>query len=208
MKTKIFLLTIIALCLFAACSRKTANVSKNVNEIVAENLSPEEKEKLYRSTGLSLKENKYLSDNLSRVEISYDDYGIRLEKQFYNNLPTIKYIAIHTFPNGSKQIFVYAANGNVRSFSENMMSYITSASPDELTQETLQAQNEDQLAPTSGGITIKTLPPITIQPSQTPAPAQTQPSPVPQTAEKAAETKPQPSPAETTEKPKDKNSEK
>jgi hypothetical protein len=195
MNIKIFLLVIIALAMLApACSRKSTQTSEGVEEIVMDDLSAEEREKLLKSSGINLKENKYLSDNLSRVEISYDNFGIRVERQYYNNLPNIKYIAVHTFPNGSKQVFIYGANGSVRSLSENMMNEIAKASPDQLTGDAPVYAENQQNQPNTGGMSIKTLPPITSQPTPVQAaatPIQIQPTPIVETAEKPAETKPQ-----------------
>lgn len=192
---RLFLLAVIAISLFVSgCSRFGANDSANLEEVlIMDDLSAEEREKLLNSSAINLKQNKTLAENLSRVEISRDNFGIRVEKQYYNNLPNIKYIAIHTFANGQKQIIIYGTNGSVRSLSENMMNEIIKASPDQLTNDAPVYANADNQNPT-GGITIKSLPPITSQnaPVQTETPTvQTQPTPQPAVVEQPVETKPE-----------------
>jgi hypothetical protein len=213
MNIKIFLLVIVALTLLApSCSRKKSGDNANVEEIVMDDLSPEEREKILSRSSLDLRENPVWADNLSRIEITHDNSGIKIEKQFYNNLPSIKYIAVHTFANGTKQIIVYGQNGSVRSFSENVISQILKSSPDELTSEIPVYNNaENQASP--GGITIKSLPPVAAQPqpAQTVSlPVQSTPAPVAAVAETPKAEKPaeattppeqpaaKPTPADTT----------
>jgi hypothetical protein len=205
MNIKLCFLVLVALSvLVSACSRAGKDETVNMDEvIIMEDLSPEERAKLLSSSAINIKDNQYLADNLSRIERSRDNNGIKLEKQFYKNLPNIKYIAVHTFPNGSKQIIIYGANGSIKSLSENMMSEIIKATPDELTREipVYSAENPNP----NGGITIKSLPPLTNQPAtiQTEtAPVQTQATPPPakvveepQETKPESETKPQEQPA-------------
>jgi hypothetical protein len=195
MHIKLCFLVAVALSLFvSACSRAGKDETVNMDEvIIMEDLSPEERAKLLSSSAINIKENQYLADNLSRIERSRDNNGIKLEKQFYKNLPNIKYIAVHTFPNGSKQVIIYGTNGSVKSLSENMMSEIIKASPDELTREipVYSAENPNP----NGGITIKSLPPLTSQPAivqNETAPVQTQPISTPAAVvEEPKETKPE-----------------
>ena len=157
--------------LFSACSRKKSETGANVKDVVAvDEMSPEEKEKLFRSAGVMLKENPTLADNLSRIETSQDEQGIRTDRYFYKNLPNLKYIEILTFANGQKQILIYAENGTVKSLSENTMGWLAKASPEEITGGE-PAATEQQKENTSGGMKINTLPPIVIQ--TTPLPSQT-----------------------------------
>ncbi|HEY0429390.1 MAG TPA: hypothetical protein VGC76_16535 [Pyrinomonadaceae bacterium] len=201
MKFKLCFLLIFALsCFVSSCSRFGKHVGDaNTEEIIIDDLSVEEKEKLLKSSGISLKENKYLADNLSRVEITHDDFGNKVEKQFYNNLPNIKFIAINTSANGSKQIIIYGANGSVKSLSENTMNAILRASPDELTKEVPVYNNSENQ--TSPSISIKSLPPVTTAPqpaqnnNQT---IQTQPTPAVEIVEQPTVIKP-----ETDTKPKE-----
>ena len=169
MNIKVFLLIIIALSLFApSCSRKKGgDAAVNMEEIVLDDLTPEEKEKILARSSIDLRENKTLADNLSRIEITHDNSGTKIEKQFYNNLPNIKFIAIHTFGNGTKQIIVYGENGSVRTYSDNVMAEFLKSSPDELTRE-IPVYNNAENQPSSGGMTIKTLPPVTSEPQPVP----------------------------------------
>lgn len=163
----------------SACSRKDGSDTVNMQEVVnIDDLSPEEKEKLFKTSGLILKENKSLADNLSRIETSRNEQGMKTERYFYKNLPNLKYIEIYTFANGTKQIIIYGENGTVKSLSENSLAWLAKATPEELTGET-QAYTEEQKE-NSSGIKINTLPPIVVQ--STPA---TQDQPTPQ-----AETQP------------------
>lgn len=192
MKIKLFLLVIVAMSLFvSSCSRAGKNDSANAEEVIMmDDLSPEEREKILSRSGINLKENKTLADNLSRIEISRDNFGIKIEKQYYNNLPNIDHIAIHTFANGQKQIIIYGQNGSVRSLSENMMSEIIKASPDELTREAPVYNNAENQNP-NGGITIKTLPPVTSAQAE-PLPVNTplvEATPPPAAVEEPKETK-------------------
>lgn len=206
MNIKIFLLIFLALSLFAvSCSRQKSVDMVDMEEIIMDDLSPEEREKILSRSSIDLRENKDWADNLARIEITRDNFGIKVEKQFYNNLPDLKYIAVHTFPNGSKQIFVYGQNGSVKSFSENVITQLLKSSPGELTKDIAVISGEENKAST-GGMSIKTLPPITSQPqtveSSNPPPPQIQPTPVPAAtivearAEKTpVETRPQEQPA-------------
>jgi hypothetical protein len=216
MNIKLCFLVLMAVCLVfcSSCSRFGKTGSSGVEEISMDDLTPEEREALLARSDISLKENKYLAANLSRIEIARDNFGIKIEKQFYNNLPNIKYIAVHTFANGQKQIIIYGENGVIKSLSDTMMAEIDKATPDELTRDTpLLINPENSNSTGTGGISIKSLPPITIQtqPAQTVAspvptqtPAQTAVTEQPKETKPDAETKPQEQPAAaiTTETPK------
>jgi len=205
MNIKLCFLVMMAVCLvFCSCSRFGKTGGSDVEEIVMDDLTPEEREALLSRSDINLKENKYLAANLSRIEIARDNFGIKIEKQFYNNLPNIKYITIHTFANGQKQIIIYGENGVVKSLSDTMMAEIDKATPDELTRDTPLLINPENSNSTTGGISIKSLPPITIQsqPAQTNAspvptqtPAQTAVTEQPKETKPAADTKPQEQPA-------------
>jgi hypothetical protein len=195
MNIKLCFLVMMAVCLvFCSCSRfgKTGGGS-DVEEIVMDDLTPEEREALLSRSDINLKENKYLAANLSRVEIARDNFGIKVEKQFYNNLPNIKYIAIHTFANGQKQIIIYGENGVVRSLSDTMMAEIDKATPDDLTRDTPLLNNAGNSNSTTGGISITSLPPVTVQSQPLPdnqPPVQTQ-TPQIASVEKTPDVKPE-----------------
>ncbi len=154
----------------SGCSRK--DEVGNPTEVVDLNaLSLEEKEKLLNSSGILLRDNPELAHNLSRIETSRGENGIKFEKYFYNNLPSLEFIEIVTFANGQKQIFIHNATGSIKSLSENSLAWLAKASPDEITGEApaaATAPNKEN----SSGMTINTLPPIVIK--STPIPESTQ----------------------------------
>jgi len=175
MNTKLYiLLAITVFLLFTSCSRKGGGDSVDMKEvIIVDDLTPEEKEKLFKSSGILFRENQALAENLSRIETTRNEQGMKIEKYFYNNLPSLQYIEIFTLANGQKQIVIHNANGNVKNLSENSLAWLAKASPEEISGEaTVAAEQQQKENSSSGGITISKLPPIVIQ--NTPLPESNQ----------------------------------
>lgn len=172
-KKACFLLAVSLFLLISACSRKDGNSSGDTREVVTlDDLSPEEKAKLFKSSGVLFRENQYLADNLSRIETSHNEQGMKIERYFYKNMPNLKFIEIFSLANGQKQIFIHNENGTVKSLSENSLAWLAKASPDEITGDAPPVATEQQRENTSGGIKINTLPPIVIKSTPLPTPVQ------------------------------------
>lgn len=185
MNTKAYFLLILSVfLLISACSRKGGNGVDTTEILLFENLTPEEKEKLFKSSGVLLRENQTLADNLLRIETSRNEQGMKTERYFYKNVPNLKHIEIFTLANGQKQIFIHNENGTVKSLSENSLAWLAKASPDEITGEG-QVYSEEQKQNPSGGIKINTLPPIVVK--SEPQPSSTQPTEPQQKNEKPNE---------------------
>jgi hypothetical protein len=166
MNIKVYILVVIsAFLLVSSCSRKGDNGVVDMREIIiVEDLTPEEKEKLFRSSGLLFRENQTLAENLARIETTRNEQGMKIEKYFYNNLPNLQYIEIFTLANGQKQIVIHNANGNVKNLSENSLAWMAKASPDEITGDAIvTAEQQQKENSSSGGITINKLPPLVIK---------------------------------------------
>ena len=172
-----FLLILSVFLLISACSRKGGNDVDTTEILLFENLTPEEKEKLFKSSGVLFRENQTLADNLLRIETSRDEQGMKTERYFYKNVPNLKHIEIFTLANGQKQILIHNENGTVKSLSENSLAWLAKASPAEITGDA-QVYSEEQKQNPSAGIKINTLPPIVVKstPVQLPTPL---PSPEP-----------------------------
>lgn len=182
MKIKLYILLVI--CVFlpvSSCSLKGGGDAVDMKEvIIVEDLTPEEKEKLFKSSGLLFRENQTLADNLARIETTRNAQGMKIEKYFYNNLPNLQYIEIFTLANGQKQIAIHNTNGNVKNLSENSLAWMAKASPDEITGDAIVAAEPQQKEnSSSGGITINKLPPIVINKA----------TPLPETNQKIEEPK-------------------
>jgi hypothetical protein len=171
MNIKIYILLAISVfLLLSACSRKGGSDGVDMKEvIIVEDLTPEEKEKLFKSSGILFRENQTLADNLARIETTRNAQGMKIEKYFYNNLPSLQYIEIFTLANGQKQIAIHNANGSVKNLSENSLAWLAKASPEEITGEATVAAEQQKENSSSGGITINKLPPIVINSSPLPS---------------------------------------
>ncbi len=68
----------------------------------------------------------------STIDVTYDGFGNKTQTRTFNGNPLLSLIMLRTGIDGSKKVFVYARNGEVKNLPEGMNEKILTASPDEL----------------------------------------------------------------------------
>lgn len=148
MSNKIYLIPIILLFLLTSCSSSGENSdsSSSTKEVVFDDgyKTPAAGEVTFDDTDFAEGENQSadfpqssqeitkISSDGSSINVSYDGFGNKSETRTFNNNPFLKLILLRTAVDGSKQVFVYGQNGEVKSLPENMLDKILTAPSKEL----------------------------------------------------------------------------
>ena len=78
------------------------------------------------------RETTQIAKDGSFIDVTYDGFGNKTETRTFNGNPLLKLIMLRTGVDGSKKVFVYAKNGEVKSLPEQMLGKILTAPPGEL----------------------------------------------------------------------------
>ena len=106
--------------------------STNENEIVIDDASFQNKIESNSSSDENLRSVTQTASDGSQIDITYDGFGNKTETRTFNNNLLLKLILLRTGVDGSKKVFVYAKNGEVKSLKDDVLDRVMTAPSSEL----------------------------------------------------------------------------
>ncbi len=96
-----------------------------------DNLFHQQRNSTENYTGKSREITQIAKDG-STVEITYDGFGNKTETRTFNGNPMLRLIMLRTGTDGSRKVFVYAKNGEIKTLPDDMLDRILTAPSGEL----------------------------------------------------------------------------
>jgi len=144
MNKKVYFLAIVLLSSLVSCSTfNRSDKSEEVifddgyktaanGEVVIDDTTFNNKENPIAHSRKSSQEMTQITKDGLQINVMYDSYGNKTETRTFNAHPLLKFILLRTAVDGSRQVFVYGQNGEVKSLPENMLDKVLTASSNEL----------------------------------------------------------------------------
>ncbi len=132
------------LIFFSGCSKIESSSSKNEiifddgykapakDEVVIDDDFYQDQQNPTENFSGKSREKTQIAKDGSLLGVTYDGFGNKTETRTFNDNPLLKLIMLRTGVDGSKKVFVYAKNGEVKSLPAEMLDKILTAPPNEL----------------------------------------------------------------------------
>ena len=143
MRNKFCFLIIVLLSLLASCSSfkgssaqeevvfDDGHKSSTANEVIIDDKTFQSKEDTSAIVRKSSPETNQTAKDGSQINVMYDNFGNKTETRTFNNT-VLKFVLLRTSADGSRQVFVYGQNGEVKSLPKNMLDRVSTAPSNEL----------------------------------------------------------------------------